>query len=224
MCELAASLNISDPEKSNLKQLRQNIQRRVNLKGLLNGSDDLIRVLKMDVQKLQPTAEVIVNNDLFVADLQTKAILQIAVEKNITAIGYELCGNLLCSISISAMRGCFGLAYRMNFIIMSDHSAGTLRIELGSNDVSIILAILELKQKIAKDHMELKLLEMTWYIPILSKESCIEYKVMQTKQLAIYLKLFQWLVQGRTEMKMALVMNVNFHNQLECAVKETPYS
>lgn len=194
------------------------------MKGLLNGSDDLIRVLKMDVQKLQPTAVVIVNNDLlFVADLQTKAILQIAVEKNVTATGYELCGNILCSISIPEMRGCFGLAYRMNSIIMSDHSAGILRIELGSNDVSIILAILELKQKIAKDHMELKLLEMTWYIPILSKESCIEYKVMQTKQLAIYLKLFQWLVQGRTEMKMALIVNVNFHNQLECAVKEKAF-
>jgi len=141
VCELAAFLNINEPEKCNLKTLRQNIQRRIELKGLSNNSNDFIRVLKVDAEKYQPAAIVKVNSDLlFVADLQTKSILQVAVERKITARGYELFGTLLCSISIPEMSGCFGLSYRMNSLIISDHSAGILRIQLNSNHVSVILA------------------------------------------------------------------------------------
>jgi len=139
LCELAAFLNINEPEKCNLKTLRQNIQRRIELKGLSNNSNDFIRVLKVDAEKYQPAAIVKVNSDLlFVADLQTK--LPVAVERKITARGYELFGTLLCSISIPEMSGCFGLTYRMNSLIISDHSAGILRIQLNSNHVSVILA------------------------------------------------------------------------------------
>ena len=89
--------------------------RRIELKGLSNNFNDFIRVLKVDAEKLQPTATVKVNSDLlFVPDLQTKSISQIAVGRKITARGYELFGTLLCSISIAEMSGCFGLTYKMH--------------------------------------------------------------------------------------------------------------
>ena len=53
------------------------------MKGLSNNSNDFIRVLKVDAARLQPTATVKLNSDLlFVADLQTKSILHVAVEEN----------------------------------------------------------------------------------------------------------------------------------------------
>ncbi|CAC5419785.1 unnamed protein product [Mytilus coruscus] len=140
MCEYATFLEITEPEKSNLKTLRQIINRRIEAAGLPRGTKDTVRVLDIGIDAVVPTKLVKVDKELFfVADQKTKSILQVSVKRKVAAYGYDLFGTSLYSISVPNMSGCFGLAYCSNYLYLADHTAGILRLELDSNTVSVIL-------------------------------------------------------------------------------------
>ncbi|CAC5423651.1 unnamed protein product [Mytilus coruscus] len=140
LCEYATFLEITEPEKSNLKTLRQIINRRIEAAGLPRGTKDTVRVLDIGINAVVPTKLVKVDKDLFfVADQKTKSILQVTVKRKVAAYGYDLFGTSLYSISVPDMSGCFGLAYCSNYLYLADHTAGILRLELDSNTDSVIL-------------------------------------------------------------------------------------
>ncbi|CAC5379486.1 unnamed protein product [Mytilus coruscus] len=128
LCEYATFLEITEPEKSNLKTLRQIINRRIEAAGLPRGIQDTVRVLDIDIDAVVPTKLVKVDKDLFfVADQKTKSILQVSVKRKVAAYGYDLFGTSLYSISVPDMSGCFGLAYCSNYLYLADHTAVILK-------------------------------------------------------------------------------------------------
>ncbi|CAC5402185.1 unnamed protein product [Mytilus coruscus] len=140
LCELAAMLIINEPGKIKLKTLIENNHSKIELERLPKNPTNLIRPFDIGVDNFQPTKVVKVNEDLlFVADLNTKSILQVTVGRKMDNHGYELYGNSLCLIDIPDMSGCFGLTYRMNCLYVADHVAGILRIDLNAKVSTVIL-------------------------------------------------------------------------------------
>lgn len=132
LCEYATFLEITEPEKSNLKTLRQIINRRIEAAGLSKGTKDTVRAFDIGIDAIVPTKLVKVDKYLFfVADQKTNSILQVSMKRK--SCCYDLFGTSLYSISVPDMSGCFGLAYCSSYLYLADHTAGILCPEFDSN-------------------------------------------------------------------------------------------